>query len=54
MEGPGGGPLTVVVRVTQPVNKSPAKGHKYLIFIPEYNRFRASTQTLRRSGAVLI
>jgi len=50
MEGPGGGPLTVVVCVTHPLNKSPAKGHKYLIFIYKSTKFWAVRQTLRWIG----
>jgi hypothetical protein len=34
-EGPGGGAVTVTVRVTHPVKRKPTKGNRNIIFIFE-------------------
>jgi len=47
-EGPGGGALTVVVRVTHPAKKRPAKGQRYLIFMSYLTAIVGSTQIVAR------
>jgi hypothetical protein len=47
-EGPGGGALTVVVRVTHPHKRRPANGSKYFIFMVKFTSIEVATQTIAR------